>query len=181
MVTARSSVSPGTTWRRKRARSIPPNSGNFPLVALIQKHRYATELGERLDHEHAGQGRPAGEVTGEERLVPRQHPCTRGGDAGLDGLYLAHEEKGGPVWENIGGLRRSGHDLSAAARFLVDFFAPPAFFATFLAAFFTTFADVTCFAAFVDVDFLAALAAFAALAGGAPAFLAEACDFFAAF
>ena len=28
--TSSSSVSPGTTWRRKRARSIPPNRGSLP-------------------------------------------------------------------------------------------------------------------------------------------------------
>ncbi len=92
-VTSSSSRSPGTTWRRNRARSMPPNSGQLAGEAGIGQDGHAAQLGQRLDHQHPGKGRPAGEVTGEERLVAGQLPTAGGRLTGLDGSQLGHEEE----------------------------------------------------------------------------------------
>ena len=47
-----------------------PEERKFARVALVSQHGHPTELGQGLDHQHAGQGRTAREMTGEERLVP---------------------------------------------------------------------------------------------------------------
>src|SRR5579872_1309459 len=52
--------------------------------ALVGEHGRRPELGERLDHEHPGQGWPPREVAGEERLLPAEAPEPGGHLAGLE-------------------------------------------------------------------------------------------------
>ena len=67
-------MSPGSTCRRKRAPSSPPNNGNLPANRRVGQHRDRTHLGDGFTHQHAGQRRAAGKVPGEEPLVTGQAP-----------------------------------------------------------------------------------------------------------
>ena len=82
--TSSSSVSPGPTWRRKRAPSTPPNSGSLPAKRSSASTAHGPQLGDGLDHEHPGQGGPPGEVPGEERLVAGEAPPALGPHARLE-------------------------------------------------------------------------------------------------
>ena len=92
--TSSSRVSPGSTWRRKRARSMPPKSGRAPVEPLVQQHRRGAELGHRLDEQHARDGRAAREVALEERLVGAHVPAARGALARGDRGHLGEEQEG---------------------------------------------------------------------------------------
>ena len=71
--------------------------GQLAGEPVVGQHGDAAELGQRLDHEHPGQGRAAGEVPGEEGLVAGELPPPPGRLAGLDGIQLGDEEKRVPV------------------------------------------------------------------------------------
>ena len=75
-VTANSSVSPGSTWRRKRARSIPAEEGQFGGVALNRAAAKAPSWASDSILEDARKGGATGKVTGEECLVSVQFPAT---------------------------------------------------------------------------------------------------------
>lgn len=75
---------------------------------LVSEHRGSTELGERLDHEHARERRSAGKVAGEERLFTAQVPPPAGAHTRIDLRYLGQEEERWPVGQDVLGTERSG-------------------------------------------------------------------------
>ncbi len=87
-------------------------------IALVGEHGDRADLGDGLAHQHAGQRRAAGEVAGEEPLLPRQMPATGGADTGRDRDDLVDEQERWAVREDV---RRRGeaHDRASAPSRLV--------------------------------------------------------------
>ena len=106
--TASSRVSPGTTWRRKRALSMPPNRGKVPGETGVTEHGDATQLGHRLHHQHSREGRAAREVALEEGFFTGEAPDAAGRAARLERGDLVHEKERGPVGQHAGGLGQPG-------------------------------------------------------------------------
>ena len=69
--------------------------------AVVGEDDDGAELGERLHHQHPGEGRPAGEVAGEERLRARQLPAAPRRRGGHELGDLVHEEKRSPVRQHV--------------------------------------------------------------------------------
>ena len=103
--TSSSRVSPGTTWRRKRALSIPPKRRELARVAVVGQQGDPAELGQGLDHQHPGRvGRP-GKWPAKKASSPVR--CHRPvADAGWHDLGdLVDEQERGTVGQYVG---RSG-------------------------------------------------------------------------
>ena len=113
----------------------PPEQGKLARVARIEQHRDASELREGLHHQHAREGRAAGEVPGEERLVIRQLPVAGRPRPRFHGRHLGHEEERRSVRQDVGGSgkrrRRAAPALIGASpgRFFAATFFVGAFFA----------------------------------------------------
>jgi hypothetical protein len=71
----------------------PPEQRELARIPLVGEHCDATELCQRLHHEHPRQRRPTREVAGEERLVAGEVPAPHRLTAGHDRDHLTHEEK----------------------------------------------------------------------------------------
>src|SRR5204863_8553668 len=64
---------------------------DLSTVLLFGQHRHRPGLGERLDHDHAGHDRPAGEVPGKEPLVAANVLPRDDANAGLELDHLVEE------------------------------------------------------------------------------------------
>ena len=117
---ARADIRPSSTSSSRRVAGdhLAPEAGAVEPAEQRQlagepwigQHGDRTHLGDRLAHQHAGQRRPAGEVTGEEPLVAGERATARGADARLERDDLVDEQERRPVGEHIGraaGKRRS--------------------------------------------------------------------------
>ena len=69
--TVMSRTSPGTTWRRKRALSMPPKRGTQPLKRGSLSKAIPAQLGHGLDHQDPGQRGTAWEMSRKEWLLAR--------------------------------------------------------------------------------------------------------------
>ena len=83
---------PGTTRRRKRTSSTPPNNGSLP-----GEQRDRAGLRQRFQLEHSGEHRVAREVPGEERLVAAHVIPTGNRHAGLARVDGVDESERRPV------------------------------------------------------------------------------------
>ena len=107
MVTGSSRVSPGTTWRRKRARSIPPKRGNVPEYAGRAVPRCPRAV--PSTRPSALRGGSAAPGNGRRRSPrPPSIPSDLCGDARIDCGQLGHEEKGGR-WGRTSAERQRVH------------------------------------------------------------------------
>ena len=105
--TRRSSVSPGSHLAAEPHAVDAAEQRELAGVARLEQHRDGADLGERLDHQHAGQRRPAREVPGEERLVAGEVPAAGGRLAGHDLDELVDEEERRPVREDVDRRRQA--------------------------------------------------------------------------
>ncbi len=96
------------------APSRAPEQRQPTRVALVGEHRDRAQLRDGLRHEHARQGRPAGEVTGEEPLVADEPPETLGRSPGTEFGDLVDEQERRPMREHVD--RDAGARASLAER-----------------------------------------------------------------
>ena len=100
--TSSSRVSPGHDLAAEPGTVEATEQRQLAGEALVGQHGDGAHLGDRLAHQHAGQRRPAREVTGEEPLVAGEVPSARGATDRLEGDDLVDEQERRPVRRQIG-------------------------------------------------------------------------------
>ena len=92
---------PGTTWRRKRTPSTPPNSGSLPACVPPASTAYAPSWAMASTISTPGKRGPTREVAGEERLVAGERPRARRRPRPARARHLVDEQERRPVRQDV--------------------------------------------------------------------------------